>query len=297
MRFNTVAILSPGDMGHAVGRALRQSGRRIITCLVGRSERSRGLAKAGGFELSPSLDDMVRDADIVLSILPPDAAMSTAEQVAAAMCATGKTPIYADCNAISPDTTKAIGTVITAAGAAYIDAGIVGLPPGKRDRSTQFYVSGPDAEAFEDLIGHGIDVNALGPQIGQASAMKMCYAAITKGTWTLYTAALLTAETFGLTEAYMSEVEDSRPNVMADMRSMVPRLPVDAGRWIGEMEEISATFKSAGLPPGFHEGAADVFRLLDRTSIAEETRETIDKSRTLEKALAIFADALNKSGS
>jgi hypothetical protein len=84
---------------------------------------------------------------------------------------------------------------------------------------------------------------------------------------------------------------------MADMRSMVPRLPVDAGRWIGEMEEISATFKSAGLPPGFHEGAADVFRLLDRTSIAEETRETIDKSRTLEKALAIFADALNKSES
>ena len=80
------------------------------------------------------------------------------------------------------------------------------------------------------------------------------------------------------------------------MQRMVPRLPVDAGRWIGEMEEIAATFKSAGLPAGFHDGAADVFRLLDKTPIAQETRETIDKSRTLEQCLAIYTDALSKAG-
>jgi 3-hydroxyisobutyrate dehydrogenase-like beta-hydroxyacid dehydrogenase len=294
MRFNTIAILSPGDMGHAVGRALGKSGRRIITCLEGRSERSRGLAEAGGFELSPTLNDLVSDADIILSILPPSAATATAEAVAAAMRATGKTPVFADCNAISPDTTKAIGVIIESAGGAFIDAGIIGPPPGKRDRPTQFYASGPTAEDFTDLNGHGIAVTVLDKDIGQASAMKMCYAAITKGSWTLYTAALVTAETFGLTDAYMAEVEASRPRVMDDMRRMIPRLPVDAGRWIGEMEEISATLKSAGLPPGFHEGAADVFRLLDQTPIAQETRETIDTSRTLEQALAIFTETLPK---
>jgi 3-hydroxyisobutyrate dehydrogenase-like beta-hydroxyacid dehydrogenase len=296
MQFKTVAILSPGDMGHAVGRVLGQSGRQVITCLEGRSARSRTLAEAGGFELSPTLVDMVRDADIVLSILPPDAAMATAQAVAAAMGEAGATPVYADCNAISPDTTKAIGKVIEAAGAIYIDAGIIGPAPSNADNPTRFYVSGPAADAFQELDGHGIGVRVLNDQIGQASAMKMCFAAITKGSWTLYTAALVTAESFGLTEAYMAELSGSRPNVLSDMQRMVPRLPVDAGRWIGEMEEIAATFKSAGLPAGFHDGAADVFRLLDKTPIAQETRETIDKSRTLEQCLAIYTDALSKAG-
>lgn len=296
MQFNTVAILSPGDMGHAVGRVLRKSGRRVITCLEGRSDRSRKLAEAGGFELAPTLQDMVRQADIVLSILPPDAALSTAQAVAAAMQTAGETPVYADCNAISPDTTKAVGAVIEAAGATYIDAGIIGPAPGNSETATRFYVSGPAANAFMELDGNGIAVKVLDDQIGQASAMKMCFAAITKGSWTLYTAALVTAESFGLTEAYMAELSGSRPNVLSDMHRMVPRLPVDAGRWIGEMEEIAATFKSAGLPSGFHDGAADIFRLLNRTPIAQETRETIDKSRTLEQCLAMYTAALSTSG-
>ncbi len=132
----------------------------------------------------------------------------------------------------------------------------------------------------------------MGPEIGRASAMKMCYASLTKGTWTLYAAALVTAEAMGLTESLLGELTESRPAVVVDMRRMVPRLPVDAGRWIGEMEEIAATFAQAGLPTGFHQGAADVFRMMHRTPIARETRETIDSSRTLEQALAMFRDAL-----
>jgi 3-hydroxyisobutyrate dehydrogenase-like beta-hydroxyacid dehydrogenase len=296
MQFKTVAILSPGDMGHAVGRVLRKSGRRVITCLEGRSARSRALAEAGGFEISPTLPDMVRDADIILSILPPDAALATAQAVADAMGKAGATPPYADCNAISPNTTQAVGAVIEATGATYIDAGIIGPGPGNSETPTRFYVSGPAADSFKELDGNGIAVKVLNDQIGQASAMKMCYASLTKGTWTLYTAALVTAESFGLTEAFLAELGGSRPNVVSDMRRMVPRLPVDAGRWIGEMEEIAATFKGAGLSSGFHDGAADTFRLLDKTPIAQETRETIDKSRTLEQCLAIYTEALSRSG-
>lgn len=290
MEFKTVAILSPGDMGHAVGRAFKQSGRRIVTCLAGRSARSKGLAESGGFELADTLEEMVSSADLVLSILPPSAAIDTAKAVAAAMQATGQFPLYVDCNAISPDTTKTVGGIIQNAGASYLDAGIVGPPPGKGN--PRFYVSGSNADVFNEFDGAGIVVKILGPEIGQASAMKMCYAAITKGSFTLYTSALIAAEVFGLTEAYIEEVGSSRPAVMKDMRSAVPRQPLDAGRWIGEMEEIAATFKSVGLSSGFHDGAAETYRMLDRTPIARETRETVDTSRTLEQCLAIYKEYL-----
>ena len=177
-------------------------------------------------------------------------------------------------------------------GVSCIDAGIVGPPPGKGAQPTRFYVSGPEANIMDAIDSAGISVRQMGPEIGRASAIKMCYAAVTKGSWTLSTAALTTAEVMGLTDLYLAELESSRPHVAAEMRRMVPRLPVDAGRWIGEMEEIAATLSDAGLPRGFHEGAADLFRLLENTPIAAETRETIDPARTLEDALAIYADTL-----
>ena len=289
MPTQTVAILSPGDMGQSVGRALSAHGLRVVTCLAGRSARTRGLAEAAGFIDTPSLEAMVSEADLILSIMPPSAALEVARSVAAAMAAAGKRLAYADCNAISPATTREIGNVMAASDAPFIDAGIVGPPPGKSEQPTRFYVSGPEAALMDALDAPGISVRQMGPEIGRASAIKMCYAAVTKGSWTLYTAALTTAEVMGLTDLYLAELESSRPHVAAEMRRMVPRLPVDAGRWIGEMEEIAATLGGAGLPRDFHQGAADLFRLLERTPIAAETRETIDPTRTLEDVLAIYA--------
>ncbi len=297
VKVETVAILSPGDMGHAVGRTLSQQGGRIITCLDGRSTRTKGLAAAAGITDTGSIETMITEADLVLSIMPPSAAYDTACQVAEAMQNTGQTPYYADCNAVSPTTVKTIGTRIAAAGASFIDAGIVGPPPGKGSQATRFYVSGSDADIFSAFDGEHIAVRQLGPEIGRASAIKMCYAAITKGSWTLYAAALTTAEIMGLTDLYLQEIESSRPHVAAEMRRMVPRLPVDAGRWIGEMGEIAATLGDAGLPRGFHEGAAALFELLHKTPIASETRETIDPTRTLEQALAIYAETVGGSQS
>src|SRR5918911_4251452 len=113
----TVGILSPGDMGHAVGRVLREHGLTVLTCLAGRSARTRELAAVAGFEDRPSLEDLVRDADILLSILVPSAAAATGDQVASAVRATGTSLLFADCNAIAPSTTRAIGAAVTEAGA------------------------------------------------------------------------------------------------------------------------------------------------------------------------------------
>lgn len=284
-------------MGHAVGRSLVRNGLNIVTSLEGRSERTKALAESAGFSDLGSLPAVMAEADLVLSIMPPSAAVGVAQSVASAMREANRTPLYADCNAISPSTTSRIGAVISECGASFVDAGIIGPPPGKGKQPTRFYVSGPQAEALAAIDCDGISVRQMGPEIGRASAIKMCYAAITKGSWTLYAAALTTAEIMGLTDLYLKELESSRPHVADEMRRMVPRLPVDAGRWIGEMEEIAATLGGAGLPRGFHEGAAELFRLLDKTPIAAETRETIDPTRTLEQALAIYAETVGRSKS
>lgn len=294
MPSKTVAIVSPGDMGHNVGKALKKEGIRIVTCLAGRSERTRKLAAAAGFEDLPSLEAVASQSDLILSIMPPSSAVDAARAMAKAIKASAKKPPYADCNAVSPQTAQKAADVIAGAGAPFIDAGIIGPGPGTREKPTQFYVSGPHASVMTMLAGPHINVIDMGPEIGRASAIKMCYAAVTKGTWTLYAAALMAAEGLGVTDELHEEIRSSRPKDYAEMERMVPRLPLDAGRWIGEMHEIAATFGGAGISPNFHKGAADVFELLVKTPVAKETRETVDKSRTLKQALAIYAKELPK---
>lgn len=291
MDINTIAILMPGDMGHAVGRALREHGHDVITCLAGRGEHSRALAAQAGLRDVPGLKEIVEQAKLILSILPPAAAPGLAQSVADQMAATGKTPIYADCNAISPETAIGIGKVITGAGAAFIDAGIIGAPPG-RGAGPRFYVSGPDHTLMQPLDGKGFQVIGMGPDVGQASAIKMTYAGLTKGTWTLHTAVLLAAERLGVTDALLKEFEHSQAPALAAMRARVPFLPADSARWVGEMEEIAKTFADAGVTPGFHKGAAEIFRVLEQTPYATETRADMDRTRTLKDALAVYAEHL-----
>lgn len=288
MSSKTIAILSPGDMGHGVGRALAAAGHRVTTCLEGRSERTRQLAAAASIQDRPSLGLMLQETDLVLSILPPAAAPETAKAVAAAMTETGATPPFIDCNAVSPETVQRIGDALACAGAPFIDGGIIGLAPG-RGPATRFYVSGPDCGPAEWLACDGIEVKPVGAEIGRASAMKMCYAALTKGTFTLHAAVLVAAEALGLSDELRAEFEFSQAETLARMQAMVPRLPADSARWIGEMEEIAKTFAAAGVTPDFHNGAAAVFSLLAETPLAAETRETIDTTRGLEETIRVFA--------
>ena len=290
LKAKTIAIQSPGDMGHAIGRDLIARGFRVVTCLAGRSERSIGLARAGGLEVLDDLDTLVSEAALVLSIVPPSVAESVAKSVFEAMERTNQFPTYADCNAIAPRTVQQIARIFEGSACPFVDAGIIGLAPGKSDQPTRFYCAGPDTSAMEALDGGGMSVTTLSTSIGDASAMKMIYAAVTKGTMTLHAMALTAAKLHGLSDAYAAEAAASQANAWAAMNRMVPRLPLDAGRWVGEMHEIAAFFADSGLPEDFHLGAAKMFELLDKTPIAAETRETVDESRTLDQALQMYAD-------
>jgi 3-hydroxyisobutyrate dehydrogenase-like beta-hydroxyacid dehydrogenase len=294
MNFRTIAVSSAGDMGHAVGAALRESGYDVVVCMAGRGAISQERAKRAGLRLLPDLDAVIRASDLFLSILPPALAGELAGEVGAAMRRTGNKPLYADMNAIAPDTVRGIGRTIEAAGAGFVDGGIIGNPPGK-GAATRIFVSGGRAAELVALSGPKMDIRACGDEPGRASAVKMCYAAVTKGSNALFTAVLTAAEALGVSAEVQGEFKVSQAELYKRMQGSVPFLPADAWRYSGEMEEIAATFESVGVTPKFHEGAADLYRLLDTTPFAQETRETLDRSRTLEQAVKVYAAHLPKA--
>ena len=288
---NAVGILSPGDMGHTVGNVLRQNGLQVITCLHGRSQRTRQLAEKASIVYVPTYPEFVTEADLILSIMVPAQAMSAASAVAGALKETDTTLTYADCNAIAPQTVRKLGDTITSAGGTFVDASIIGPPP-HTPGATRFYASGPDLNLFSELNDYGLDVRSLGEEIGLASAIKMCYASLTKGLTALCTELLTAASALGVSEALTAEFQLSQSALFERMERGLPSMPPKARRWIGEMEEISATFAHVGLTPNILTGAADMYRFVGDTHLADLPPEARDEFPTLAELIEILAENL-----
>lgn len=283
----TVAILSTGDMGSAVARTLVDHGAAVVTSVDGRSDRTRRLAEACGADVV-AMDDAVGRADVVVSIVPPAEASVVAGTVAAAAVGAGVAPVYVDANAVSPATTHAIATTVAIAGMPFVDGSIIGPPP-RRAGATRIYLSGPDAPAAAELGRFGLDVRVLSDRVGDASALKMTYAALSKGTAALMTQLAVAAHALGVDEHLRAELAVSAPDRLAAMERSIPALPVKSRRWVGEMLEISRTFAAVGLDPRLFEGAAATFDLVGSTSLADETPEDRDTDRTLGAAVEVIA--------
>ncbi len=292
MELHTVALLSPGDMGHSVGAVLTEHGLRVITCLEGRSDRTRALAAETGIEDVTSYAELVSQAQIVLSIVVPAQAVSLAERVAEAVRQAGATSVtYADCNAIAPQTARQIEQIVTGAGAQFVDAGIIGSPPGRGGRN-RFYISGEHTAAMLALNNYGLDVVDLQGSAGQASGLKMCYAALTKGLTALCTELLVAAEALGISEPLAEEFRESQGAMLARMERGVPGMLPKAHRWIGEMEEIASTFGALGLTPDMLHGAAQMYRLVMRTELGTRTPEDTRPMPDLAEIASTLAGAL-----
>ncbi|MEZ4729494.1 MAG: DUF1932 domain-containing protein [Caldilineaceae bacterium] len=288
-KIQTVAILSPGDMGHVVGQVLVEHGLRVITALAGRSPRTRQLAQQAGIHDVETLTALVQEADLILSILVPDQAVAAAAAVAQTAAETGQAIVYVDCNAVAPQTATQIAQIVTGAGGRFVDASIIGPPP-RKVGSTRFYASGPDVATFAQLRDFGLEIIDLGPTAGQASAFKMCYAALTKGLTALCTELLTAAEHFGITEALAQEFEGSQAQLYKQMQQALPGMPAKAHRWIGEMEEIAQTFGAIGLTPQILAGAADLYRFVHSTPLAALTPE--DPKPTFQEMIETLAGQL-----
>jgi 3-hydroxyisobutyrate dehydrogenase-like beta-hydroxyacid dehydrogenase len=263
----TVGLLHPGEMGSVVGECLRRGGARVVWSSAGRSEASRRRARAADLEDLGTLTAVVAASDVVVSVCPPDSAADLARQVAAA----GFRGLFVDANAVAPRTAREVGEIVSRAGAELVDGGIIGPPP-RDSGATRLYLAGPRAGEVADLFkGTALEAIVLPGDVGTASALKMAYAAWTKGSSALLIAVRALAIREGVDDALRAEWERSQPGLGARSESAVAGNARKAWRFVGEMEEIARTFAAAGLPAGFHQACAAIYARLDRYKDAAVT--------------------------
>jgi len=237
----TVGLLHPGEMGAAIGAALLAAGHEVLWASEGRSEATR--RRAADFVDAGSVANVIARSEVVFSVVPPSAAFELAESLPAF------DGIYVDANAVSPATAVRVSSVVER----FVDGGIVGGPPAPR-----LYLSGDDAARVAALFeGSAIETEL----VSNASAVKCAYAAWTKGSGALLLAIREFAKAEGIWEPLAEEWARSQPQLADRLASAERSAAAKGWRFIGEMEEIAAAFAADGLPPGFHEAAAEVYNL------------------------------------
>jgi 3-hydroxyisobutyrate dehydrogenase-like beta-hydroxyacid dehydrogenase len=246
----SVGLLHPGEMGAALGNALRQRGHDVLWASTGRSEATAGRAAAAGLRDTGSVEELARECVIVLSVCPPHAAAEVARS------ARGFEGVYVDANAIAPATTRRLGADFLR----FVDGGIVGPPP-RANETTRLYLAGPDSgEVARLFAGTAVDARILSDAIGDASALKMAYASWTKGAAALLLAVREVARAEGVEEDLLQEWRTSLPALEGESERAARSAAAKGWRWIAEMEEIASTFADAGQPDGFHRAAAEIYR-------------------------------------
>jgi 3-hydroxyisobutyrate dehydrogenase-like beta-hydroxyacid dehydrogenase len=252
----TVGLLHPGAMGAAVGQCLVAAGHQVLWVPEGRSPASAARAAAAGLTAvaSGGLAGLIRRADVIISVCPPQAALDLARQVA------GFGGVYADANAVSPATVREIARIVEAGGASCVDGGIIGTPP-VAPGFIRFYLSGARAAEVQRLFaGSEVDARVIGPSsVGSASAVKMAYASWTKGSAALLLAARTLARADGVEDVLLDEWDISQPALAERSGRAAGSAAAKGWRWVAEMEEIAATMAAAGLPDGFHRAAAEIY--------------------------------------
>ena len=257
-----LGLLHPGEMGVTIGAALVESGHAVHWLRTGRSAETTGRSQASGFRPHESLSSLLAEVQGVISVCPPHAAVGVARAVAAE----GFPGIFADANAVAPATARQIALI---AGAGYVDGGIVG-PPARSPGTTRLYLSGPGAANVAAWFNRGfVEAVVLGEGLAEASALKMCYAAYTKGSGALILAIRALAEHEGVTAGLLAEWSRSQPGLPERSQRAAAATAPKAWRFVGEMREIAAAFADAGLPDGFHAAAGEVYARMAELKDAE----------------------------
>lgn len=251
-----IGILHPGNMGISIAATMQNSGNTVYWVSEGRGLDTHQRAEYYGLVDTGSLEKMCEICRFIVSVCPPDAA----EEVAYQVFALDYHGTYLDANAISPQRAMRIGRAAMRAGAKFIDGSIIGGPawqPG----NTWLYLSGGNAEEAADIFSAGpLETSVIGKEIGKASALKMCFAAYTKGTTALLCAILAAAETLDVRDELLTQWSLNESSFAEEATERVRRVTAKAWRFAGEMDEISSTFDEVGIPGGFHAAAGTIYR-------------------------------------
>jgi len=256
-----VAIVGAGEMGAAVGRRLREGGARVMTSLAARSASSVERVRRAGIEVIDDLGRMVGEAELVMSIVPPSAAIEVAQCYYDPIRKSKRSPYFVDCNAVAPATARRIHQML--GGLRFIDAGIIGGPPvpGTQDpgNGPRFYASGDHANELMQLAQYGLDIAVLDGPVGAASALKLAYAGMTKGFAAIATAMVHAAAREGLDDALRAELIRTQPNFLARLERAIPDMFPKAYRWVAEMEQIGEFIGAEREGANMYKGMARLY--------------------------------------
>jgi 3-hydroxyisobutyrate dehydrogenase-like beta-hydroxyacid dehydrogenase len=263
MTSQRIGIVHPGQMGIVVAASAQNSGNEVFWASEGRSPATRERASLAGLHDAGTLAKLCELCPIIVSVSPPEFAEEIADQVAQRLYQ----GTYVDANAIAPERARHMAQRLEQQGARFVDGGIIGPPTTTRNR-TWLYLAGEHAARIASCFSAGpIETEELAGGIGRASALKMCFAAYSKGSVALAIAVIGAAERLEVIDELKRQWKRNGPS-LPEIESEIARAAPKAWRFIGEMEEIAATFQSAGMPPEFHEAAAEMFRRLSRTTDA-----------------------------
>ena len=293
MSTNIIAIMAPGHMGHAIGGHLVSQGLKVITNLEGRSADTIARAARAGIMDVGSDGALVHEADMVLSVLPPGDAVGLARRIAAAAEKENAEFLFVDCNAVSPGTAAEIAGILEGVEIKCVDAAIRGGAAVDGRPQPRIYASGPGAEEFAALNAYGLDIHDIGGKAGQASGLKICGAAVSKGVVLLTLQAFVAAKAMGVEKELRDDLGANAQLKAAERRA--PNIGPDAYRWASEMDEIAATMDAAGLSPRTFEGFAALCRLADGTELGNQTKEDKSTRTDFDAIVDMLAGAASQS--
>jgi 3-hydroxyisobutyrate dehydrogenase-like beta-hydroxyacid dehydrogenase len=262
-----IGILHPGEMGISIAACANNNGHQVYWVSAGRSDKTRARAEKYNLIEIDSLVQFCQISEIIISVCPPHAA----EEVAASVAEAEFKGCYVDANAISPRHVIKIGQMLEANDIQFVDGGIIG-GPAWRSKETWLYLSGEHAHKIASCFSKGpLETKIIGDEVGNASALKMCYAAYSKGTSALLSAVLATAESLGVREELYQQWEIDDKGFSEQVNRRVTHVTAKAWRFEGEMKEIASTFNEAGLPDGFHQAAGEIYHRIANFKDSNET--------------------------
>jgi 3-hydroxyisobutyrate dehydrogenase-like beta-hydroxyacid dehydrogenase len=292
MAFQRVGILSIGEMGYHWAKILTGRGVKVLTYAKDRSETTRQRAEKLGVECVASLNSLVQDADLIVSIVVPFAAKRVANKVAKATAKSGrKDLLYLDANAISPMTAAEIGKILQPSGVNFVDGCIIGSAS-KMDKGAVVYVSGPQAATIQELEAYGFSVKVLGATVAQASAFKVVYAGLTKGLQGLFVELLMGARAFGLLDEILKRYEESFPGLLDKVTSSIVGLRIHAARRAEEMEELKQTFNHHGMKSFMAPAAQKVLESIAALEVSKPSESGMREGELLETLELFFGKGL-----
>ncbi len=250
-----IGFLHPGAMGISLAATAQNTEHTAYWVSQDRSPDTYERAARNSLVETQTIEELCDACSVIISVCPPHAAVAVAEQVLACSFE----GVYADVNAISPQRAKRIGQSMIDAGVEFVDGGIIG-GPAWTPQSTVLYLSGRAADQIEACFAGGpLTTEVIGDDIGKASALKMCYAANTKGTTALLCAIVAAAEEMGVRKELEEQWSRHDSDFAQQTLARISRVTAKAWRFSGEMEEIASTLEAVGLPGGFHLAACDIY--------------------------------------